>query len=229
LLLPSSPSPTAGEAGDLLADEDFFRETFDQRIWPLFCQLLAGQTHGLCLIEASQKVKDTNETRTTDPLDLVPRATSDAWSAMLQRYLTLLAWFVGMPVLGASWELESLELTSRRNERARPAPERIWPLPAKHEAGSGDAQEPAVYAQFVAVCASYTPRSPEDLAPFRDEIFGWLRRRDRAFLRQLYQFQVASGRERTGIYAVIAPVESQQPRKQEAAARTEPIERVKAR
>ncbi len=150
LLLPPSPAPTAGEAGDLLADEAFFRETFDRCIWPLFCQLLVGQTRGLCLIEGSQRVKDTNGRRATDPLDLVPRATSDAWSAMMQRYLALLAWLVGMPVLGASWELHSLELNSRRMSKRGPAPERIWPLPAKYEAGSGDAQEPSVYAQFVA-------------------------------------------------------------------------------
>jgi hypothetical protein len=81
----------------------------------LFCQLLAGQTRGLCLIEGNQRVKDTNGTRSTEPLNLMPRAASDAWSAMMQRYLALLAWLVGMPVLGASWELDSLELTSRRH------------------------------------------------------------------------------------------------------------------
>jgi cyanate permease len=229
LLLPPSLATTAGEAADLLADEAFFRETFDRCIWPLFCQLLAGQTRGLCLIEGNQRVKDTNGTRSTEPLNLVPSPASDAWSAMLQRYLALLAWLVGMPVLGASWELDSLELTSRRHERAGPAPERIWPLPAKHEAGSGDAQEPAVYAQFVAVCASFTPPSPEDLAPFRDDIYGWLRRRDRTFLRQLYHLKVASRQERTGTSAVIAPAVARQSRKPEAAAKTEPIQRVKAR
>jgi cyanate permease len=229
LLLPPSPAPTAGEAADLLADEAFFRGIFDRCIWPLFCQLLAGQTRGLCLIEGNQRVKDTNGTRSTEPLNLMPRAASDAWSAMMQRYLALLAWLVGMPVLGASWELDSLELTSRRHKRARPTPERIFPLPAQHEAGSRDAQEPTVYAQFMAVCASYTPPSPGDLAPFRDDIYGWLRRRDRAFLRQLYRFQVASGQERTRTTAVIASAESRQPSKQEAAAKTEPIQRVKAR
>jgi hypothetical protein len=229
LLLPPSPAPTAGEAADLLADEAFFREIFDRCLWPLFCQLLAGQTRGLCLIEGNQRVKDTHGTRRTEPLNFVPCTASDAWSAMLQRYLSLLAWLVGMPVLGASWELDSLELTSRRNERARPTPERLWPLPAKPEAVSRDAQETDVSAQFVAVCASYTPPSPEDLAPFRDDIYGWLRRRDRAFLRQLYRFQVASGQERTRTTEIIAPAESRQPRKQEAAAKTEPIQKVKAR
>src|SRR6266849_2196030 len=33
LVLPPPPSPSQGEAGDLLADEVFFRETFDRRIW----------------------------------------------------------------------------------------------------------------------------------------------------------------------------------------------------
>jgi cyanate permease len=229
LLLPLSPAPTEGEAADLLADEAFFREIFDRCIWPLFCQLLAGQTRGLSLIEGSQRVKDTNGTRSTEPLNFVPHAASAAWSAMMQRYLTLLAWLVGMPVLGASWELDNLELTSRRNEQAGPVPQRIWPLPTKHEAADRNAQESAVYVQFVAACASYTPPSPEELAPFRDDIYGWLRRRDRAFLRQLYQFQMASGQERTGTLAVIAPAEPRQPRKQEAAAKTGPIQRVKAR
>jgi cyanate permease len=229
LLLPPSSAPTEGEAADLLADEAFFREIFDRCLWPLFCQLLAGQTHGLCLIEGNQRVKDTNGTRSTEPLNFVPRAASEVWSTMMQRYLSLLAWLVGMPVLGGSWELQSLELTARRHERAGPATERIWPLPAQHEAGSRDAQESAVYAQFVAACESYTPPSPEYLAPLRDDIYGWLRRRDRAFLRQLYRFQVASGQERTAISAVIAPAESRQPRKQEAAAKTVPIQRVKAR
>ena len=229
LLLPPPLTPTAGEAGDLLADEGFFRETFDRCLWPLFCQLLAGQTRGLSLIEGSQHVKDTNGTRSTEPLDLVQRAASSAWSAMIQRYLSLLAWLVGMPVLGASWELDSLELTSRRHERAGPAPKRLWSLPTKHEAISRDVQEPAIYAQFVAACASYTPPSPEDLAPFREDIYGWLRRRDRAFLRQLYQFQVASGQETMGASAVIAPAVARQPRKQETGAKTEPIQKVKAR
>ena len=229
LLLPPPSSPTEGEAGDLLADVAFFRETFDRSIWPLFCQLLRGQTRGLCLIEGSQRVKDTNGARSTDPLDLVPHATSDSWSAILQRYLALLAWLVGMPVLGASWELHSLELSSRMKKQAGQAPERLWPLPAKHEVGSWDAQEPAVCYQFVAACAAYTPPSPEDLAPFRDEIFSWLRRRDRAFIRQLYQLQVICGGETTGMFMFIPPAVARQPRKQEAATKTVPIQRAKAR
>lgn len=230
LLLPPSPAPTAGEAADLLVDETFFRETFDRYIWPLFCRLLGGQTRGLCLMEGSQRVKVANGTRSTEPLDLVPRAASDAWCAMLQRYLSLLAWLVGMPVLGASWELHSLELNERMSEQAGPARgRRIWPIPAKHALGSGDAQESAAYAQFVAACSAFAPPSPDDLAPFRDDIFGWLRRRDRAFLRQLYQFQIAGGQETTGTSALMVLAEAQQPRKQEAAAKTEPIQRVKAR
>ena len=229
LLLLPSPPPTEGEATDLLADGAFFREIFDRYIWPLFCQLLLGQTRGLCLMEGSQRVKDTNGTRSTEPLDVVPRATSEAWSPMLQRYLALLAWFVGMPVLGASWELHSLELTSRRHERVGVAPERIWPLPAKHEVGSGDVQETAVYDQFVAACSAYTPPSPEDLLPFRDEIFDWLRRRDRAFIRQLYQLQVACGQETMWVPAFVAPAVARQPRKQEAATKTVPTNRGSAR
>jgi cyanate permease len=229
LLLPPAPAPACGEAGDLLADGIFFREIFDRRIWPLFCQLLVGQTRGLCLIEGSQRVKDTNGTRTTDPLDLVTRGTSDAWSAMLQRYLALLAWLVGMPVLGAGWELHSLELNSRMKKQAGSASGRLWPLPAHHAVGSGDANEPSVCAQFVAACAAYTPPSPEDLAPFRDEIFSWLRRRDRALVRQLYQLQVACGQETTGMCAVLAPAVARQLVKQETATKTVPTNRAKAR
>ncbi|HLX59474.1 MAG TPA: MFS transporter [Ktedonobacteraceae bacterium] len=229
LLLPPSPPPAEGEAGDLLADGAFIREIFDRCIWPLFCQLLLGQTRGLCLIEGSQRVKDTNGTRSTEPLNLVPRAISDSWSAIMQRYLALLAWFVGMPVLGAGWELQSLQLNYQMKKQAGPAPDRIWPLSAKHEAGSGDAQELSVCSQFVAACASYIPPSPEDLAPFHDEIFGWLRRRDRAFIRQLYQLQMACGGETTGMCAVIAPVVARQPRKQETATKTMPENKVKAR
>jgi MFS family permease len=230
LLLPPLPAPTTGEAADLLADEAFFRETFDRCIWPLFCQLLCGQTRGLCLIEGSQRARVANGTRSTEPLDSVPRAASDAWSAMLQRYLSLLAWLVGMPVLGYSWELHSLELNERMSEQAGSAQgRRIWPIPAKHAVGSGDAQESVVYAQFMAACSAYAPPSQDDLAPFRDDIFSWLRRRDRAFLRQLYQFQMASGQETSGTSALIVMAEAQQARKQEAAAKTEPIQRVKAR
>ena len=229
LLLPPLPAPTEGEAGDLLADEAFFQETFDRCIWPLFCQLLRGQTRGLCLIEVSQRVKDTNGRRATEPLDLVPRMAFDSWSAMLQRYLALLAWLVGMPVLGASWELGSLELTSRRNEQVGSALERIWPLPTKHEAGSGDVQESSIYARFVAACALFTPPLPEDLVPFRDDIFGWLRRRDRTFVHHLYQLQLACGGEPTGMFKVIPPAVARQPRKQEAATKTVPIQRAKAR
>jgi hypothetical protein len=148
---------------------------------------------------------------------------------MMQRYLSLLAWLVGMPLLGANWELHSLELTSRRHERAGPAPQHIWPLPTKHEAAGRDAQESTVYAQFVAACASYSPPSPEDLAPFRDEIFGWLRRRDRAFLRQLYQLQMACGQETTGMVAIITPAVARQPNKQEAVTKATPTQRAKAR
>lgn len=230
LLLPPLPAPTTGEAADLLADEAFFRETFDRCIWPLFCQLLCGQTRGLCLIESRQRARVANGTQSTEPLDVVPRAPSDAWSAMLQRYLSLLAWLVGMPVLGYSWELHSLELNERMSKQVGSAPgRRIWPIPAKHAVGSGDVQVSTVYAQFVVACSAYAPPSPDDLAPFRDDIFGWLRRRDRAFLRQLYQFQMASGQETTGTSALIVLAEAQQPRKQEAAAKTEPIQRVKAR
>jgi hypothetical protein len=103
--------------------------------------------------------------------------------------------------------------------------QRIWSLPTKHEAGNEGAQESAVSAQFVAACVSYTPPSPEDLAPLRDDIYGWLRRRDRAFVRQLYQFQIATGQERMGITSVIA----RHPNKQETGAKTEPIQKVKAR
>jgi hypothetical protein len=229
LMLPPSPAPTAREAADLLADGAFFQEIFDRCLWPLFCQLLHGQMRGLCLMEGSQRVKDTNGTRSTEPLDLVPRATSDAWSAMMQRYLALLAWLVGMPVLGAGWELHSLELHERMKEQAGPAPGRIFPLPAQHAASSGGAQEPTAYAQFVAACASYSPPSPEDLAPFRDEIFGWLRRRDRAFLRQLYQLQMACGQETTGMVAIITPAVARQPNKQEAVTKATPTQRAKAR
>ena len=60
------------------------------------------------------------------------------------------------PVLGASWELQSLELSSRMKKQGGPARDRIWPLAANHEVGRGDAQEPSVYTQFVAACAAYT-------------------------------------------------------------------------
>jgi MFS family permease len=62
LLLPPQPSPSQGEAGDLLTDKVFFREIFDRRIWPPFCLLLLGQTRGLCLIEESQEAEETNGT-----------------------------------------------------------------------------------------------------------------------------------------------------------------------
>jgi len=98
----------------------------------------------------------------------------------MQRYLSLLAWLVGMPVLGAGWELQSLELNYRVRERERSQPTHLWPLPADRATCSGDAKESLVFSQFVAACATYTQPSPDDLSPLRDEIFGWLRRRDRA-------------------------------------------------
>lgn len=205
LLLPPAPMPSEGEAGDLLADEAFFREIFDRRIWPLFCQLLLGQTRGLCLVEESQGTEGTNGARTTDARNLLQRRTPDPWNAIMQRYLALLAWLVGMPVLGAAWELQSLELNYRVGERERPQPAHLWPPPADPASCNGGAKESPVFSQFVAACATYTPPSSEALAPFRDEIFGWLRRRDRALVRQLYQLQVACGRETTGVFAALEP------------------------
>jgi cyanate permease len=205
LLLPPALSPSEGEAGDLLADEVFFSEIFDRRIWPLFCQLLLGQTHGLCLVEEGQEAERTNGARTTDAQNLLQHTTHDPWNAILQRYLALLAWLVGMPVLGAGWELQSLELNYRVGERKRSQPAHLWPLPADRASCNGDAKESPAFSQFVATCATYTPPSPEALAPFRDEIFDWLRRRDRALVRQLYQLQVACGRETTEAFAVLEP------------------------
>jgi cyanate permease len=205
LLLPPSLSPSEGEAGDLLADEAFFQETFDRRIWPLFCQLLLGQTRGLCLIEGSQEAEETNSARNTDARNLLQRPTPDPWNAIMQRYLALLAWLVGMPVLGGGWELQSLELNYRMGEWERSQPAHFWPLPADCASCNGDAKESPVFSQFVAACATYTPPSPEALAPLRDEIFSWLRRRDRALVRQLYQLQVACGRETTEALAALEP------------------------
>ncbi len=216
LVLPPAPAPAHAEAGDLLADEAFFRETFDRRIWPLFCQLLFGRTQGMCLVEESQGTEEMNGARAIDTGDLVQREVPDLWSAIMQRYLTLLAWLVGMPLLGAGWELQSLRLNERMNEREEREPERLWPLPTNLAACRGDAKELSVCSQFVAACAAYAPPSPEDLTPFRDEIRDWLRRRDRALVRQLYQFQVACGQRTMGMFAVVTPALTRQPAKQEA-------------
>jgi cyanate permease len=220
LVLPPEPSPSQGEAGDLLADEVFFRETFDRRIWPLFCQLLLGQTRGICLAEESQWSEETNGAHATDAADLLQREAADPWSGIIQRYLALLGWLVGMPLLGAGWEVQSLQLNYRVDKREGAGPRRLWPLPTDPSVGGGDEKEACVFSQFVAACAAYTPPSPEALAPLRDEIFGWLRRRDRALVRQMYQFQVASGRGTTGMFAVLAPSLAQQPEKQEVISKT---------
>lgn len=164
LVLPRTPAPAHGEAADLLTEEAFFRETFDQHIWPLFCQLLFGRTQGMCLIEENQGAEGMNGARVIDTEDL-QREAPDPWSAMLQRYLTLLAWLVGMPVLGAGWELQSLQLNQRTNERKGPETGHLWPLPANLMACGGDSEELPAYSQFVAACAAYTPPSPEDLTP----------------------------------------------------------------
>jgi cyanate permease len=216
LVLPALPSPAQGEAGDLLADEDFFREIFDRRIWPLFCQLLLGQTRGLCLVEDDQRYEKTNGA-TIDTGDLLQRDAPDSWSAITQRYLSLLAWLVGMPVIGAGWELQSLQLTYRVDEQAGTAPKRLWPLPANPAACSGSAEGSSVFSQFVAACAMYTPPSPQALASLRDEIFGWLRRRDRALVRQMYQLQLAYGQGTTGTFEALEPVPTQRPVEQEVA------------
>jgi len=216
LVLPRTPAPAHGEAGDLLADEAFFRETFDQHIWPLFCRLLVGRTQGLCLIEEGQGAEGMNGARAIDTGVLVQRETPDPWSAIMQRYLALLAWLVGMPVLGSGWELQSLQLNQRTNERKGPETDHLWPLPANLMACGGDSEELPAYSQFVAACAAYTPPSPEDLSPFRDEIREWLRRRDRALVRQLYQLQVACGQRTTEMFAMVTPALTRQPIKQEA-------------
>ena len=169
LVLPPTPAPAHGEAADLLTDETLFRENFDQRIWPLFCQLLFMRTQGMCLIEEGQGTEGMNGARAIDTGDL-QRETPDPWSAMLQRYLTLLAWLVGMPVLGAGWELQSLQLNGRMNERKGPETGHLWPFPANLMACGGDSEELPAYSQFVAACAAYTPPSPEELIPFHDEI-----------------------------------------------------------
>ena len=215
LVLPPTPAPAHGEAADLLTDESLFRETFDQRIWPLFCQLLFGRTQGMCLIEDGQGTEGMNGARAIDTGDL-QREAHDPWSAILQRYLTLLAWLVGMPVLGAGWELQSLQLNGRTNERKGPETGHLWPLPANLMACGGVAEELPASSQFVAACAAYTPPSPEDPTPFRDEIRDWLRRRDRALVRELYRLQVACGQRTTEILAVATPALTRQPVGQEA-------------
>ncbi len=215
LVLPPVPAPAHGEAADLLTDEAFFRETFDQHIWPLFCRLLLGRTQGMCLIEEGQGAEGMNGARAIDTGDL-QRETPDPWSAMLQRYLTLLAWLVGMPVLGAGWELQSLQLNGRTNERKGPGTDRLWPLPANLMACGGDSEELPASSQFVAACAAYTPPSPEDLTPFHDEIRDWLRRRDRALVRELYLLQVTCGQRTTDMLAVATPALTRQPVRQEA-------------
>ena len=217
LMLPPAPSPAHGEAGDLLADEAFFRKTFERRIWPLFCQLLFGRTQGMCLIEESQGAEGMNGARAIDTGDLLQRETPDPWSAIMQRYLALLAWLVGMPVLGAGWELQSLQLNERTNERQERETGRLWPLPLNVSTCGGDSKELSVCSQFVAACAAYTPPSPEDLFPFRDEIRDWLRRRDRALVRELYRLQVACGQRTTEMLAVVTPALTRQPAKQETA------------
>jgi cyanate permease len=216
LVLPPTPAPAHGEAGDLLADETFFRKTFNRRIWPLFCQLLFGRTQGMCLIEESQGAEEMNGAHAIDTGDLVQRETPDPWSAIMQRYLALQAWLVGMPVLGAGWELQSLQLNERTNERQERETGRLWPLPINVSTCGGDSKELSAYSQFVAACVAYTPPSPEDLSPFRDEIRDWLRRRDLALVRQLYQLQVACGQRTTGMFAVVTPALTRQPVKQEA-------------
>ena len=125
-----------------------------------------------------------------------------------------------MPLLGAGWKLQSLQFNYRMDEREGTEPGRLWPLSANLSACSGDAKEASGFSQFVAACAAYTPPSPEALASFRDEIRDWLRRRDRALVRQMYQLQVASGRGTTGMFAVLAPAFTRQAVKQEATNKT---------
>ncbi len=217
LLLPPPPSPDQGEAGDLLADEGLFREIFDRRIWPLFCQFLFGQTRGLCLIEDDQGSEQTNSAHAIDTGDLLQREASDPWSAITQRYLALLAWLVGMPVLGAGWELQSLQLNYRVDEQEGTAPKRLWPLPANSAACKEDVEGTSVFSQFVAACAAYTPPSPQALASFRYEIFGWLRRRDRALVRQMYRLQLVYGQGTTGMSEALESVPPQRAVEQEVA------------
>jgi cyanate permease len=213
LVLPPVPAPAHGEAADLLTDETCFRETFDRHIWPLFCRLLVGRTQGMCLIE--EGAEGMNGARAIDTGDL-QQETPDPWSAIVQRYLTLLAWLVGMPVLGAGWELQSLQLNGRTNERKGPETGHLWPLPANLMACGGVAEELPATSQFVAACAAYTPPSPEDLTPFHNEIRDWLRRCDRELVRELYRLQVTCGQRTTETFAVATPAITRQPIKQEA-------------
>jgi hypothetical protein len=113
---------------------------------------------------------------------------------------------------GAGWELQSLQL----NERQERGTGRLWPLPLNVSTCGGDSKELSAYSQFVAACVAYTPPSSEDLSPFRDEIRDWLRRRDRALVRQLYQLQVACGQRTTEMFPVITPALTHQSVKQEA-------------
>jgi cyanate permease len=203
LLLPAAPVPAHGEAADLLADERFFRESFDQHIWPLFCRLLVGRTQGMCLIEAGQGTEEgMNRARAIDTGDLLPHELPDPWSAIMQRYLALLAWLVGMPVLGSAWELQALQFKGWMKERREQKTGHLWPIPPSSSTCSEDAEERSAYSGFVAACAAYIPPSPEDLSPFRDEIRDWLRRRDRALVRELYRLQVAYGQRTTEMLAL---------------------------
>jgi hypothetical protein len=80
----------------------------------------------------------------------------------------------------------------------------------------GDSEELPATSQFVAACAAYTPPSPEDLTPFHDEIRDWLRRRDRALVRELYRLQVTCGQRTTEMLAVATPTLTRQPVRREA-------------
>jgi len=165
----------------------------------------------MCLIEESQRAEEMNSARAIDTGDLLQREVPDPWSAIMQRYLALLAWLVGMPLLGAGWELQSLQLNERTNKREERETGRLWPLPTNVSNCGGASKELSVCPQFVAACAAYTPPSPEELSPFLDEIRDWLRRRDRALVRQLYQLQVACGQRTTEVFAVVTPALTRQP------------------
>jgi len=186
------PTPLSQEGTlDVPVEKQGFQHTFDQLIWPFFCQLLAQQIRGICFSENLDLHGEHGDAHTV-PFDgkAFTQVETQQESKRLLRSIALLAWLIGVPILEGGQEIQSLQTKGRRTDsgRFRPAVNYDVDLSSTpwHEANDTG------YSAFIAACAAYTPPALEALQPFRRELCDWLSQREQALLHQMPLLQGSS-------------------------------------
>ncbi len=174
VLLPP-PLPLQPQAGTMHtpADAESFRQTFDRLIWPCFCQLLAQQINGLYVGESL----DAQVERAAPSIGRASNCQTAMQASMkLQRSVALLAWLVGIPVLGGGQEVQRC----MQAKDTRAGTTRSWAtLDLEREPKQKQQASSAMLSDFIAACATAEPPPPEALQPLQREICDWLYQTDR--------------------------------------------------